>query len=360
MIMPERLKHHFEPKKGWMNDPNGLCYYKGEYHAFFQHNPFAPHWDRMHWGHASGRGLLELAERQIALYPDMPYENDGGCFSGSAIEADGRLWLFYTSVSKELGQTQSVAYSSDGYSFEKYGHNPVIRENPDGGADFRDPKVGRCGGFYYMVCGSGKDGVGKVLLFRSHDLLNWEYGGVLFEDASCGPVLECPDLFPLDGRWVLMFSMIGRERRSTQFVVGDFDGERFTERSRCTPEEGPHFYAPQTFEAPDGRRILFGWLYSWSKKLDEGADYAGALTIPRELYIKGDTVRMRPAREAEPLLADSDPCVSVDGSVVSLSYGASFDFGEPVGGLRILRDTKTIEIFADNGRSATYWFGSGK
>lgn len=93
-MLPEPLKYHFEPKRGWLNDPNGLIYYKGRYHAFFQHNPHAPKWDTIHWGHAVSDDLLYWEELPIALYPDMPYENGGGCFSGSAIEKDGRLYLF--------------------------------------------------------------------------------------------------------------------------------------------------------------------------------------------------------------------------------------------------------------------------
>ena len=118
--MPERLKYHFEPQKGWINDPNGLIYFKEKYHAFFQHNPFEPRWGQMHWGHAISDDLINWQEISIALYPDMPYENSGGCFSGSAIEKDGYLFLFYTSASNELGQTQSLAISEDGINFKKY------------------------------------------------------------------------------------------------------------------------------------------------------------------------------------------------------------------------------------------------
>ena len=107
-----RLMYHFEPQKGWMNDPNGLVYFKGQYHAFFQHNPNPPQdgpirWGcgLVHWGHAVSEDLIHWEELPIALYPDQDYENKGGCYSGSAIEKDGRLYLFYTSVSHELGQT---------------------------------------------------------------------------------------------------------------------------------------------------------------------------------------------------------------------------------------------------------------
>ena len=151
-----RLKYHFEPKKGWMNDPNGLIYYKERYHAFFQHNPHAAVWGPMHWGHAVSDNLIHWEELPIALYPEQPYEDDGGCFSGSAIEKDSKLYIFYTSVSKSMGQTQSVAVSDDGILFIKYSGNPLITAPPsDGSADFRDPKVLLIEGTYYMVVGSG-------------------------------------------------------------------------------------------------------------------------------------------------------------------------------------------------------------
>ena len=132
--MPERLKYHFEPRTGWMNDPNGLIFYNGKYHAFFQHNPYKPVWGPMHWGHAVSDDLIHWEELEIALRPDMEYENTGGCFSGSAVEKDGVLYLFYTSVSEKLGQTQSVAISRDGVHFEKYEGNPVIPVYPADGS----------------------------------------------------------------------------------------------------------------------------------------------------------------------------------------------------------------------------------
>ena len=126
-----RFAYHFEPTVGWMNDPNGLGYFGGQYHAFFQHNPYAPKWDTMHWGHATSTDLIHWNETDIALYPDREYEDKGGCFSGSAIEREGRLHLFYTSVSEDLGQTQSLAISKDGLHFEKYEGNPVIGGYPE-------------------------------------------------------------------------------------------------------------------------------------------------------------------------------------------------------------------------------------
>ena len=358
--MPERLRFHFEPKTGWMNDPNGLIEYRGQIHAFFQHNPYAPKWDRMHWGHAVSDDGLAWRELPIALYPDMPYEDAGGCYSGSAVEKDGKLWLFYTSVSRTLGQTQSCAVSADGVHFEKLLQNPVIPACPiEGCTDFRDPKVFPYQDGFRMVVGSGSGGVGRILLFASEDLVSWRYVGVLFESTAYGRVLECPDLFKLDGKWVLMFSKIGAIERAVQFVVGDFDGERFTPESFCVPEAGPQFYAPQTFRRSDGARILIGWFYDWQRKLDEGADWAGALTIPRRLSLRGNRVCMFPIENAQPLLTDQDALLDIEETRVSVRgkpVGVTLEGGEKVEDVRILRDTKTMEVFVNGGAySFSFW-----
>ena len=360
-----RLKYHFEPKKGWMNDPNGLIFFRGRYHAFFQHNPHAAVWGPMHWGHAVSDDLIRWEELPIALYPDQPYEDNGGCFSGSAIEKDGKLYLFYTSVSKALGQTQSVAISEDGLNFTKYAGNPLIKAPPtDGSADFRDPKVTLIDGVYYMVCGSGRDGAGKILLFRSDDLFDWKYVGVLFEGAEYGRVLECPDFFKLGDRYVLMFSQMELKTHSSVFAVGDFDGSRFTPSAVGRPEAGPHFYAPQSFW--DGkRRIVVGWMYSWDKPVPPDNTYTGAFSLPRELHITdGDRVLLTPVSEAERLLTPGDPIVHVSGdlltidtsktsSPVPLSYRS--DAPGDIPGVSVLRDTKTLEVFINGRASFTVW-----
>ena len=358
--MPDRLKYHFEPQKGWMNDPNGLVFYQGVYHAFFQHFPHAPRWGRMHWGHAVSRDLISWTELPIALSPDKPYENDGGCFSGSAIIKDGLMYLFYTSVSHESGQTQSVAVSGDGLNFQKYEGNPVIRRAPDGSRDFRDPKVTQIGGRYYMVIGSGRDNIGKILLYSSRDLFNWDYTGVLFESVKYGGVLECPDFFELGGKYVLMFSQMGRVMNSTVFVYGDFDGARFTPASFHTPEAGPHFYAPQTFLDANGRRIIIGWLYSWEKEPDAGADYAGALSIPREIKLINGKIATFPVCEAKNLLKPGDELVKIKGNTVLITQKEpkyDLNYNGVINSLSILKDTKTIEVFINGGEASfSYWF----
>jgi beta-fructofuranosidase len=317
-----------------MNDPNGLIRFQGKTHVFFQHNPHAAVWGPMHWGHAVSEDLLYWDELPLALTPDQWYEDNGGCWSGSAAEKDGMLWLFYTSVSHNLGQTVSVAVSADGIHFEKYERNPVIRAFPaEGSGDFRDPKVTKIGDTWHMVLGSGKDGVGKILRYTSTDLLHWNDAGVLYQNGAHGAVLECPDFFPLNDGYVLLFSRMGRASHSAVFVMGDFDGQTFTPKEEYMPEAGPHFYAPQTFLDDRGRRILIAWLYSWSIRPDPGAAYNGALTVPREVRCQDDgRLTLYPVEEARHLLRESEP------------------------GTELLCDAGIVEGFVDGGAASfAYW-----
>lgn len=346
-----RFEHHFEPQKGWMNDPNGLIFFRNQYHVFFQHNPYAPWWGQMHWGHAASDDLLHWKELPIALYPDKAYENTGGCFSGSAIEKDGRLYLFYTSVSNKLGQTQSMAYSDDGIHFTKYERNPIISKNPLGSGDFRDPKVTLIDGAYYMVVGTGDRKSGKVLLFTSENLIDWNYLGILFEGADYAHCIECPDFFKFGSKYVLMFSKINETERSTHFVVGDFENGKLVNYTVSRPEWGVDFYAPQTFS--DGeRRIMIGWMYHWGKRAPLGCKFAGALSVPREISLAGNEVRNFPIKEARHLLKKESKFVSTDGNrlVISDLRGKKFVYElASLSEIDILEDTKSVEVFVNGG-----------
>lgn len=356
MEIQKRLKYHFEPKKGWMNDPNGLVYFKGQYHAFFQHNPYSTQWDKMHWGHAVSNDLISWEELPIALYPDQNYESEGGCFSGSAIVKDDRLYLFYTSVANK--QTQSIAYSDDGIHFTKYEGNPVIGNSPLGYYDFRDPKVTEIDGQYYMVTGSGNSDAGQVLLFKSETLLEWKYVGILFEGKEYAPCIECPDFFKLDDKYVLMFSKMNESQRSTIFAIGDFEDNEIKNAIICRPEWGRDFYAPQTLW--DGeRRILIGWMYHWGKKPPITCKYAGALSIPRELKLSNNNINNYPVAEAQHLLVKESKRVTVSNNkiIVHQKKHQKRRFAIPqINSIDILEDTKSVEIFINHGEiSISEW-----
>ncbi len=184
--------YHLTPRIGWMNDPNGFSYYKGQYHLFYQYHPYSTQWGPMHWGHAVSPDLLHWTYLPCALAPDQPYDG-AGCFSGSAIELpDGRQLLMYTGVRREAQpngttqdvQTQCVAIG-DGLDYEKLDCNPVLDETdlPEGGSryDFRDPKLWReADGTYRCVVGNRtSDGSGSLPIYRSEDCIHWQLETVL-------------------------------------------------------------------------------------------------------------------------------------------------------------------------------------
>lgn len=316
-----RMKYHFMAPAYWINDPNGLIFYKGEYHLFYQHYPYAAKWGAMHWGHAKSKDLVHWEHLPIALAPSEVYDLDerGGCFSGSAVDDNGILTLLYTGAIIRDGkviQSQCLAFSEDGITFEKFARNPVIAGPPeDGSADFRDPKVWRHGDMWYMVIGSGKDGVGKALLYKSQDLRQWEYVGVLAEsDGTMGTMWECPDFFQLDDRYVLMFSPMGMGDRKTIYLVGDMDyvSGKFTWDEMGDIDTGFDYYAPQTFLDGKGRRIIIAWLNGWDwmpwfKNFGptEKNHWCGAMSAPRTVELDADgRLKFTPVEELKVLRSE--------------------------------------------------------
>ena len=291
---------HFSPAAGWMNDPNGLCFFGGSYHMFFQYNPYANHWDKMHWGHAVSNDLISWQELPAALYPDQWYEDDakGGCFSGSALVSGDTLYLVYTAVAGGR-QRQCLATSRDGVSFEKHPANPLV-EMPDGYTDFRDPKVFCHDGSYYMVVGASDGKHGFVDLYRSSDLVSWQSLGHLHQlSAEEGNMAECPDFFELDGRWVLTYSPMGYSRNGAPVMaaVGDMDFERnlFAVRSLRPLDYGSDFYAFQSFLLPSGERCGIAWANMWEwmgqfRGFWPDPSWQCFMTIPRRMRCVGDRV----------------------------------------------------------------------
>ncbi|MDU3187129.1 glycoside hydrolase family 32 protein [Ligilactobacillus animalis] len=315
-----RLGYHVSAPAGWINDPNGFCYYKGYYHIFYQYHPYSADWGPMHWGHSRSKDLVHWESLPIALAPDTKADEDG-CFSGSAIVKDDVLYLIYTGHHyyddgdpDHFWQNQNLAYSTDGINFTKYENNPIIASTPeDNTHHFRDPKVWEKDGKYYMILGSqGKDGVGRAITYRSDDLKDWQYLGEIAKANGLtteGFMWECPDFFELADKDILLLSPQGIEAQGqkylnlfqTGYFVGNFDYSTNTfEHGGFTElDHGHDFYATQTTLAPDGRRLVFGWMDMWESKFPEKADgWAGALTLLRELELKDDQLYMRPVKEA--------------------------------------------------------------
>ncbi|HGM7028515.1 TPA: glycoside hydrolase family 32 protein [Serratia liquefaciens] len=306
---------HLAAAAGWINDPNGLVYINGVYHAFYQHHPYDQNWGPMHWGHATSRDLAHWQHQPIALAPGESYDKDG-CFSGCAVDDNGVLTLLYTGhvwLGKEgdddqVCEVQCLATSEDGVNFVK--HGPVLLP-PEGIQHFRDPKVWRAADRWWMVVGAKENGLGQARLYRSNDLRDWQFDRVLAgaQSPHQGYMWECPDFFPLGEKQVLLFSPQGltaqgyrnRNRFQSGYLLGHWrpDEDFSVTQSFCELDGGHDFYAPQTFTAADGRRMLFAWMDMWESPMpSKPHGWAGALTLPRELTLSCEgNVLMNPARE---------------------------------------------------------------
>ncbi|MGO3049905.1 sucrose-6-phosphate hydrolase [Staphylococcus casei] len=338
-----RLGYHVMASSGWINDPNGFCYFKGYYHIFYQYYPYSEKGGSpMHWGHARSKDLVHWETLPIALTPGDPEDTDG-CFSGSAIVKDDTLYLIYTghhfndsNQPEDFWENQNMAYSQDGIHFTKYEHNPIIATPPaDNTQHFRDPKVWQYEDVFYMILGSqGQDGLGRALLYKSSDLKKWEYQGAIDKSkqvAKEGFMWECPDLFELKHKHVLLFSPQGIEAEHKKFLnlfqtgyfIGHLDYAQSTfnrDRSFIELDNGHDFYAAQTTLTPDGRTVVIGWMDMWENDIIEQEDgWAGALTLPRTLNLKNNKVFMNPVEEVKHLRTGACRSLSLDHRQVLLS-----------------------------------------
>ena len=301
------LQYHYKPAHGWMNDPNGLVFFNGYYHAFYQYIPDAELPTKpMSWGHARTKDFVTWEELPIALYPDRPYDQ-GGAWSGTAIEKDGVLYLFYASVVLRDNvpvQTISVAFSRDGLHFEKYENNPVIDHYPaDGSEDFRDPAIFSENGKNYLVIASGQEGrkKGNLLLYTADDFFHWTYAGVLIDFENTA-FCECPSFVKMGDKYLLSTSVCAPDEHWFEVMVGDFDGRTFTPRIRSRFQKGPDEYAGQIFRAPDGRVILISWVGGWHHR--EYEPCVGCLSLPLEISEKDGKLVAYPVRELRHLVQD--------------------------------------------------------
>jgi fructan beta-fructosidase len=345
-----RAAYHFSPARNWSNDPNGLVYFEGEYHLFFQHNPFGNKWGHLSWGHAVSSDLVNWKELPIAIP-----EGEVMIFSGSAVvdwenssgfSTDGRpvLVALYTGHDeKTLHQAQNVAYSSDkGRTWTQYAKNPVIDIQSIN--SFRDPKVfwHKPSNRWVMVVALSKEH--KIAFYTSQNLKEWKLVSTFGPAGATEGVWECPDLFELpivgnDGekKWVIAVSMnIGGVAggSGSQYFVGDFDGERFTPVDNTQSGKvrwvdfGKDFYAAQSWsDLPDAdkRTVWIAWFsnVSYSQKLPT-RPWRGSMTIPRSLSLKrvGENFQLRqePIRELAILRADEThiPLIPVSSPKVAL------------------------------------------
>lgn len=325
-LVNNRPKYHLTPEIGWMNDPNGFSYYQGKYHLFYQYYPYDIKWNNMHWGHASSEDLINWTYEKVALANDS-ISDANGCFSGSAIDAFGRLNLIYTGhvepnmgycyEPEEILQHQCLAYSEDGINFKKYEENPIIgkKDLPKGykKSDFRDPKVFEKNGIFYMVA-AVKNNInrGEILLYKSENLKSWNFVSSIFKtNPENNSMIECPDIFTIDGKDVLIMSIMACEEKYieqvgnyTEYHVGKLNLEKgeFISQTKGEIDLGNSFYAPQSTESPSGKRIMVAWMKKWTNKniiTPEEYKWNGLMTLPRELSLENNTLIQKPVAKRE-------------------------------------------------------------
>ena len=312
-----RPRYHFTPRQNFMNDPNGLVFYEGEYHLFYQYNPVGNEWGHMSWGHAVSRDLIHWEHLPVAL----PEENGVMIFSGSAVVdwqnssgfgAPGAppLVAIYTGHS-DVEQTQNIAYSTDrGRTWQEYQGNPVIAI---GSREFRDPKV-----FWHepnrqWVMVTVLPDQHKVRFDGSLDLKHWSYLSDFGPSGATDGLWECPDLFPLlvegePGRtkWVLKVDAL--KGTGAQYFIGDFDGTRFTndadDHQVLRVDYGHDFYAAQSWsDEPGARRIWIAWMNNWHyANTIPTSPWRGLFSIPRQLRLRSFPEGLRLRQEPIPEL----------------------------------------------------------
>jgi sucrose-6-phosphate hydrolase SacC (GH32 family) len=363
---PLRSQFHFSAKRGWLNDPNGLVFYNGEYHLFFQHNPYGCGWGNMHWGHATSRDLIDWHEHGDVLYPD----DLGPMFSGSAVvdwhntsgfgkEGKPPLVLIYTAAGNPT--TQCIAYSTDGRGFAKFSGNPVVKQITGGN---RDPKV-----FWHdpikkwvMVLYVEVEKVHTVHFLTSPNLRDWKVASVTKGGASGDNYLaECPDFFelPIDGnalkkKWVLSAA-------NSEYSFGTFDGTTFgPETPKLPGVRGRGFYAAQTYsDTPDGRRIQIGWCQAPSPAMP----FNQLMSLPSELILRTtpDGIRLcrQPIKELESLRDGPNQADALAGFRAELiELRAEIEPGDAetvefnLRGAKIAYDAKKQEIVVNDHRAA--------
>lgn len=323
----KKQQFHLEPDRGLLNDPNGLAYFNGKYYVFFQWNRFSKDHSYKEWGMFTSPDMIRWNFEGSALLPDQTYDMCG-IYSGSGCVIDGKLYLFYTGNVKKDGKRKShqcMAVTENGQKFLKLGS--VIETPGEFTEHFRDPKVFRTrdNGYYMILGAQRRTGKGALALFHSADGLTWNYSGIpaVSEDHE---MIECPDLFKLDGRYVLLYNPQRRDNEkdtdissfsAVRFIGfneqdGTFDDEDLDSRFLKT-DYGFDFYAPQTFEDEKGRRIIYAWMSRMDSEQEAvfstGEPRIHCLTLPRELKVRNGKIIQTPVIELEQLKGSEVPVI---------------------------------------------------
>ena len=414
-----REKLHLMPPVGWLNDPNGLCQFHGLYHAFFQYSPFNAEGGVKMWGHYTSENMIDWEYQGTALYPDQPFDCHG-VYSGSAFIEDGKMYLYYTgNVKLEDGDYDYIRTGREGNTVlvvtedgKTFGRKKELMRNSDYPDDLtchiRDPKVWKEKDTYYMVQGARtNEDIGQVLVFESSDKVNWKFRNRVESEKPFGYMWECPDYFEIGSKKILSTSVQGLEggvwddRNVYQSGYFEVDGDilgKYSLSDYYLWDYGFDYYAPQSFETEDGRRIHISWM--GMPDCEEytnptiRAGWQHCFTFPREIFEKDGRICQRPIRELEEkkhLVSNVKDVLSGDGyqtyeleisgitenrfrvvlsdelvldykegkfqmyftsqNKTSVSAGRSKRYVEvkEVENLKILADTSSVEVFVNNG-----------
>lgn len=328
-----KLNFHLMPPIGWINDPNGLCYFKGEYHIFFQYSPFEVEGGLKFWGHYITKDLINYKYVGVSIYPDEKYDCHG-VYSGSAFIEDDKIYIYYTGNVKLLGEHDYIesgreantmlTVSDDGINFSEKECLMEMKDYPKGITNhIRDPKIWKVDNSYYMVQGARKYGddrdndIGEVLIFSSKYKRNWKHISTVNTKDRFGYMWECPDLFNLDGQNILITCPQGVKQiesvyeniyLSGYFLINDDykTKDSITVDGFTVLDKGFDFYAPQTFLDENGNRVIIGWMgvpdtEETHKNLTVDYGWQHCLTIARELSFKNGKLYQKPHRSLEKL-----------------------------------------------------------
>lgn len=321
-----RQKFHIMPPAGWLNDPNGLCCFRGKYHVFYQYSPFQVGGGLKMWGHCTSSNLIEWTQKEPAILPDQPYDCHG-VYSGTAFIEDGKMYLYYTGNVKEEGDYDYITEgrrsstilveSCDG---EHFGKKKEIMNNKDYPefvtCHIRDPKVWKENGMYYMLLGARSDAdEGMALVFVSEDRENWQYSHSIQNKSCSGYMWECPDYIQFGESAILSVCVQEKKSENGKDLYRDNNGFFYIDgdiTEKCSLSEyhtwdyGFDYYAPQSFVSEDGRIIQIAWMGMPGSPgyvnltIEEGWQHC--LTFPREILLKNGKVLQQPVRELESYL----------------------------------------------------------
>ena len=329
-----RLHFHMMPPTGWMNDPNGLCQFRGVNHIYFQYTPFLAGWGTKLWGHYTTKDWVHYTEEEPFLFPDTKWDRDG-VYSGSACVKEDGIHYFYTGnvklQDKEYDYIMNGREQNTMHLFSPDGKNITVKELVMTNEDYpsnmskhvRDPKIYEKDGYYYMIQGGRDDeNRGCVLLFQSNNLKDWKWYDTVYSKQPFGYMWECPDLFEIDGQQIMTCCPQGVEQQGYEYqnvyqcgyfpVSFDMENKKYEFSEFTELDKGFDIYATQTFLDEQGRRILIGWMGIPDADYDNDAtvqyDWIHALTMPRELSFKDGKLLQKPLKEMQQLRKNEFHC----------------------------------------------------